>query len=170
MVKRTIKLLNSFLVLVLLMNFFTTIAYAYDKYYSNQDVTGYFDDLRIDGDDDGSGYDKAASGVEYRLGIVATKPNASGGPTLAYGSTIWIDENASGKLGDPIPTPAGPLTVFDVQDLSAPKPTKTEGYFDVYCGRYYDYGSQFSNDAALESWIWSNIGETKRSYKYYYPQ
>jgi len=166
------RLISIFLLLALSLSITVPAFAAYqpEGYYTNQDVTGYFDDLSRDGDKDGSGYDKPASGVEYEVGHVAVHPQVWGTtnwnkPIFPFGAIISIhhDDYPNNPLGDPIPTPIGEISVFQVQDTG--ELTNKNGYtfhwFDVYCGRAEDYGW---TDLQLQQWIERNIEVQKRNY------
>lgn len=136
----------------------------------NQSVTGYFDDLRVGGKNYPANY---ANSGDYRVGMVAVHPTTYKGtkPYYDYGTILYIDTTSSSPYGDPVPTPLGELTTFQVQDLGDVDyagmigPLKyTMGWIDVYCGRAADYGW---TDAQLEYWIKLNIGSTKRDYYYW---
>jgi hypothetical protein len=152
----------AFVVTCLPMNVF-----AGSQYVTRTHVTGYFDDLRLDGDGDGSGYDISASGDEYEIGFVAVHPKKNRRkkePIWPFGATITIDSSASGSLGDPICTPVGELYTFKVKDLGDYDYRNDYKFFDVYCGRYTEL-YDFDSDRELERWINKNVPREDRNFK-----
>lgn len=139
-----------------------------------QDVTGYGDYLTgsyADGDKDGSPYDKPASGVSYQLGQCAVHPLYSNknSPVLPYGTIIYIDQSKISEentYGDAIPLPnntwRASFVIQDLGDVDYAYHPNSNWWIDVYCGRWNEYGSKFSNEAAFRTWINSNIGNSKR--------
>lgn len=157
------KILSACLIVATIFSLMSSPAYAITYKY-NQDVTGYGDYL-----DDGSGIDYPANYSvcgDYEIGYVAVH-KSGGQPVLPYGTIIFIYTNTPNSYprGEPITTPVGELTAFQVQDWGA-GPGLSTYFFDVYCGRHTDY-SWASSDEDLKDWIGYYIGQTKRDYYYY---